>query len=69
MKKHHDNHGINASVPHKGDGPAVPNEWWEKRYSLWEPSRNMVLTEGADFNPKQSDMRKTTHLKVNKEDH
>lgn len=40
-------------------------EHWEKRYSLSDPSRNMVLTKGADFNPKCPEERKTTHLKVN----
>lgn len=48
---------------------AAPAEHWEKRYSLSNPSKNMVLTKGADFNPKCPDERKTTHLKVNSTDH
>jgi hypothetical protein len=68
-KKHHDFHGNDASRPMKGNGPAVPEKHWEKHYSLNEPSRNMYVTEGADFAPKKSDMRKTTHLKVNDTDH
>lgn len=47
----------------------APSEHWEKRYSLSKPSKNMVVTEGADFEPKCPDERKTTHLKVNKTDY
>lgn len=65
-KKHHDDHGKHASVP---SGGHIPNKHWEMGYSPSCPSRNMMLTEGADFAPKQSDMRKTTYVKVNKEDH
>jgi len=68
MKHHHD-HGINASVPAKGNKRAIPDEHWEKHYSPNDPSRNMYATQGADFAPKQSDKRKTTYVKVNKEDH
>ncbi len=53
----------------KKKGPAVPNKHWEKHYSPSKPSENMELTEGSDFNPKCPSDRKTTHLKVNKEDH
>lgn len=65
-KKHHDGHGIHASVP--GKHP-VPCEHWEHHYSLCEPSPNMYATAGADFAAKESDKRKTTQLKVNKTDH
>jgi hypothetical protein len=69
QKKHHDDHGPDDSVPAKGEGRAIPGEHWEKLYDLNAPSRNMYLTEGADFAPKRSDERKTTYLKVNREDH
>lgn len=69
MKRHHDNHGKDASVPAKGSHDIAPKLHWEKHYSLSKPSRNMELTEGADFAPKRSDERKTTYTKVNKEDH
>lgn len=68
-KKSHDFHGNDASRPAKGDQCAIPNKHWEIGYDATDPSRNMILTEGADFNPKQSDMRKTTYIKVNREDH
>ncbi len=68
-KVHHDNHGKDASVPAKGNKRAIPGEHWEMRYNMSKPSENMIVTEGADFEPKQSDKRKTTQLKVNKEDH
>ncbi len=68
-KKHHDDHGSNASVPAKGNARAIPGEHWERPYDLCAPSKNMYLTEGADFAPKKSDERKTTYLKVNREDH
>lgn len=68
-KKHHDDHGDKASVPAKGNARAIPGEHWERHYSLNEPSQTMKVTEGADFAPKCSDERKTTYLKVNREDH
>ncbi len=64
--KHHANHGMNASVP--GKHP-ISQEHWEHRYSLCEPSRNMKATEGADFVAKSPSSRKTTYVKVNREDH
>lgn len=45
------------------------NEHWERTYHPTEPSENMKLVEGADFNPKCPSKRKTTHVKVNEEDH
>lgn len=66
-KKHHDKHGIDASVP--GKGCPIPKEHWEVHYNTNEPSHNMYYTEGSDFNPKRSSERKTTYTKVNKEDH
>ena len=68
-KKHHDDHGIHASVPAKGNDRTIPGEHWEKHYSLTEPSRNMELTEGSDFVAKNPTNRKTTYLKVNPQDH
>ena len=68
-KVHHDDHGPKASRPMKGNGPAVPNQHWERLYDATGPSENMKLVEGGDFNPKCSDMRKTTYIKVNREDH
>lgn len=53
----------------KKKGQAVPNQHWEKHYSPSKPSKNMEDTEGSDFNPKCPSDRKTTHVKVNKEDH
>ena len=68
-KKHHDTHGMNASMPEKGNKRAILKDHWEMHYDLCAPSRNMKITEGADFAPKRSDERKTTYLKVNREDH
>lgn len=65
-KKHHDDHGSNDSVP--GRKP-IPNEHWEIKYNATGPSKNMYLTEGSDFAPKRPCDRKTTYIKVNKEDH
>jgi hypothetical protein len=67
LKKHHDNHGKDASVPAKKN--PIPNQHWEMRYSTCEPSRNMELTQGSDFVAKRPSDRKTTYVKVNKEDH
>lgn len=47
----------------------LPQDHWEKMYSTNDPSKNMKAIEGADFAPKRSDMRKTTYVKVNREDH
>lgn len=68
-KKHHNPHGKDASVPAKGERRAIPNEHWERSYDLCAPSKNMELTKGSDFVAKNPTDRKTTHLKVNKEDH
>lgn len=68
-KVHHDDHGKDASRPHGGSGKAVPSKHWEMHYDLCSPSKNMKATHGADFAPKRSDERKTTYIKVNKEDH
>jgi hypothetical protein len=68
-KVHHDYHGKDASVPAKGNARAIPNQHWEMHYDLCEPSRNMYLTEGADFVAKEPNKRKTTYQKVNEEDH
>ena len=71
-KKHHDNHGMNASNPgesKKDNKNPAGSGHWEKHYSVNEPSKNMKDTEGSDFNPKRGRDRKTTHLKVNECDH
>lgn len=68
-KKHHDNHGSKDSVPAKGNKRAIPNEHWERRYDATDASENMKLVHGSEFNPKNPSNRKTTHIKVNKEDH
>ena len=65
-RTHHD-HGRDASVP--GKGAPIPAEHWEMSYSTNEPSKNMYDTEGSDFAPKRSNERKTTYVKVNREDH
>lgn len=65
-KKTHDYHGMDASVP--GKRP-IGDEHWERRYNATTPSDNMYLTQGDDFAPKRSDERKTTYIKVNREDH
>ena len=65
-KKKHDDHGIHASVPAKHP---ISQQHWEKHYNLSKPSENMVDTEGADFVAKNPTTRKTTHKKVNREDH
>jgi hypothetical protein len=68
-KKHHDFHGTTDSVPGKGKGSTTPNEHWERLYDATDGSANMKATEGSDFNPKCPSERKTTHIKVNREDH
>lgn len=68
-KRKHDNHGKDDSVPGKGYGCAVPQEHWERKYDATDASKNMHYVEGDDFNPKCSQDRKTTYIKVNREDH
>lgn len=68
-KKHHDDHGPYDSVPEKGSMRAIPGQHWEKLYDATGPSENMKVVKASDFNPKCSDERKTTYIKVNKEDH
>lgn len=53
----------------KKNNPKSNKEHWEVSYSMHTPPKNMVVTQGADFVPKCPQDRKTTHLKVNKEDH
>lgn len=66
---HHAYHGKDASVPMKGKGRAIPGEHWERMYSTCEPSQNMKATAGSDFVAKRPSERKTTYVKVNREDH
>jgi hypothetical protein len=53
----------------KKERAGVPAEHWERSYDLSKPSRNMELTAGSDFVAKPPQERKTTHLKVNEQDH
>lgn len=48
---------------------AIPNQHWERHYSISRPSQNMEETEGSDFVAKRPSERKTTYVKVNREDH
>ena len=68
-KRHHDDHGPNASVPAKKNVRAIPAEHWERHYSLCEPSQLMKETGGSDFVAKNPSDRGTTYKKVNREDH
>jgi hypothetical protein len=68
-KRHHDDHGPKDSIPMKGSARAIPGQHWERLYDGYDPSRNMILVEGSDFNPKCPGERKTTHIKVNETDH
>lgn len=67
-KKHHDDHGPNASVPAKGEARAIPGEHWEKLYNPC-PYKDTNKVKGSDFNPKRSNERVVTYNKVNQEDH
>lgn len=66
-KKHHDKHGMNASVP--GKGKSAPGEHWEMKYSTCNPGKDMEHTKGSAFAPKQGKNRMTAHNKVNETDH
>lgn len=62
-KKHHDKHGMDASVP---DGKMLPKEHWEMHYSPGPAGRG---TPAGAFMPKQAKDRPCTHNKVNEADH
>lgn len=68
-KKHHDFHGMTDSVPAKGEARAIPGEHWEKTYDATHCSDYLRMTGGDAFEPKVATDRKTTHIKVNREDH
>ena len=68
-KVHHDFHGSDASRPEGGNNPPVPRDHWEMHYSLCDPNHHMIVSEGDAFDPQRPGARKTTHLKVNEEDH
>lgn len=68
-KKHHDYHGMDASVPGKGDKKAVPGQHWERLYNATDASDYMKSVQGDAFNPQCAKDRKTTHIKVNETDH
>lgn len=57
-----------SSAPHSGKSTGAMDHW-EVKYDPTAPSKNMKDVMGSDFNPKCSDERKTTHIKVNKQDH
>ncbi len=66
MKRHHDNHGMSASVP--GNGKAVLSEHWEHHYSDdFRKDRDKLA--GSEWQPKCAKYRTTTHVKVNECDH
>jgi hypothetical protein len=65
-KKHHDDHGMNASVPAHGNAKAVHGEHWERHYQMNHPN---TRTPATAFDSKRSDERPCTHIKVNREDH
>ncbi len=66
-KRHHDNHGKDASVPAKGNKPATPNQHWEKQYK--EPEGNQKKSGIRAFDPIKGKNRPHTHEKVNETDH
>lgn len=65
-KVHHDYHGMDSSVPAKGSARAIPGSHWEMAYNMIPDNGS---TPAGAFEPKCSDVRPTTHRKVNKEDH
>jgi hypothetical protein len=65
-KKHHDDHGPNASVPAKGDARAIPGEHWEMQYTKTGTTGNKVMDL---YNPICAKDRPTAHKKVNETDH
>lgn len=62
----HHAHGPDASVPHKGKGPAVPMDHWEKYYK-YDPTA--PDTPSGAFLPKCAKNRPQPHTKVNECDH
>jgi hypothetical protein len=67
-KRHHDNHGPNASVPAKGNSRIPSEEHWEMQYKS-DPSKDTVKRMGSEFDARPSRSRMTTHVKVNECDH
>lgn len=67
-KRHHDDHGPNASVPAKGGGQIPSSEHWEKVYNS-DPSKDTVKRLGSEFDARPARGRMTTHVKVNECDH
>lgn len=65
-KKHHDNHGKDASVPCRYDEPITPKMPFTKMYSL---NRVHTNAPGNEMNPKRGRDRPSTHTKVNETDH
>ena len=64
-KRHHDDHGPDASVPAKGSKRAIPNEAWEMKYSIYQPTSRPE----AKFDPTCARERPTMYNKVNETDH
>lgn len=67
-KIHHDNHGMDASVPAKGSKKAVPGEHWEREYHD-TVHKDRANTRGVEFSPIQASKRMTTYNKINECDH
>ncbi len=67
-KKHHDNHGSDASVPGKGNADVNRGEHWEMPYNS-DPSKDTVKRTGSEFDARPGRSRMTTHVKVNECDH
>jgi hypothetical protein len=57
-----------GSIPPKSKETSMKDHW-EMGYSMHTSSPNMKHTQGSDFAPKTSKERKTTHYKINEEDH
>jgi hypothetical protein len=68
LKRHHDDHGPNASVPGKGGGQVPSQEHWEKTFRT-TPDKDTPRRMGSEFDPRQAKNRMTTHVKVNECDH
>ncbi len=64
-KKHHDDHGMDDSVPAKGSKRAVPGQAWEKQYDMQQPRDRPE----AKFDPRQAKVRNKMYNKTNDTDH
>lgn len=64
-KRHHDDHGPDASVPAKGEEKAVPADHWEMYYDRQQPTDRPE----AAFDPICARDRPKMYNKVNETDH